>query len=107
MACSNRQTSQMRAVGDMRFEWLCVDVVVYVYRRIYFVFLKIFELCFGYALLGKGFVLLLAQMYKEYYNIVQDGNTYTNTFFFEAKKKGIQKRNKRIGGIRLRRLICF
>ena len=23
--------------------------------------------------LGKGFVLLLAQMYKEYYNIVQDG----------------------------------
>ena len=34
------------------------------------VFLKIFELCFGYALLGKGFVLLLAQMYKEYYNIV-------------------------------------
>ena len=35
---SNRQTSQMRAVGDMGFEWLCVDVVVYVYRRIYFVF---------------------------------------------------------------------
>ena len=23
------------------------------------------------------------------------------------KKKGIQKRNKRIGGIRLRRMICF
>ena len=34
------------------------------------VFLKILEWCFGYALLGKGFVLLLAQMYKEYYNIV-------------------------------------
>ena len=38
MACSNRQTSQMWAVGEMEFGWLCVDVVVYVYRRIYFVF---------------------------------------------------------------------
>ena len=34
------------------------------------VFSKIFELCFGYALLSKGFVLLLAQMYQEYNNIV-------------------------------------
>ena len=40
MACSNRQTSQKRAAGEMGFEWLCVDVVVYVYRRIYFCFLK-------------------------------------------------------------------
>ena len=34
------------------------------------VFLKIFELYFGYALLSKRLVLLLAQMYQEYYNIV-------------------------------------
>lgn len=30
MACSNRQTSQMWAVGEMGFSWLCVDVVVYI-----------------------------------------------------------------------------
>ena len=34
------------------------------------VFLKIFELCFGYALLGKWVVCISAQMYQEYYNIV-------------------------------------
>ena len=34
------------------------------------VFLKIFGLRFENALLSKGFVLLLAQMYQEYYNIV-------------------------------------
>lgn len=34
------------------------------------VFLKIFELCFEYALLSKWLVLLSAQMYQEYYNIV-------------------------------------
>ena len=28
--CSNRQASQKRAVGDMGFGWLCVDVVVYI-----------------------------------------------------------------------------
>ena len=56
-----------------------------------------------YKLLVHPFV----QMYNEYKNIVLDSNTYTNTFFFVAKKKGIQKRNKSIGGIRLRRLICF
>ena len=56
-----------------------------------------------YKLLVHPFV----QMYNEYKNIVLDSNTYTNTFFFVAKKKGIQKRNKRIGSIRLRRLICF
>ena len=28
-----------RAVGEMGFGWLCDDVVVYVYRRIYFCFL--------------------------------------------------------------------
>ena len=39
MAGSNRQMSQMWAVGEMGFGWLCVDVVVYVYRRIYFCFL--------------------------------------------------------------------
>ena len=38
MACSKRQTSQMRAVGEMGFGWLCVDVVMYVYRRIYYCF---------------------------------------------------------------------
>lgn len=38
MVCSNRQARRERAVGDMEFGWLCVDVVVYVYRRIYFVF---------------------------------------------------------------------
>lgn len=38
MAGSNRQMSQMRAVSEMGFGWLCVYVVVYVYRRIYFVF---------------------------------------------------------------------
>ena len=36
MACSNHQTSQIRAVVEMGFGWLCVDVVVYVYRMIYF-----------------------------------------------------------------------
>ena len=36
--CSNSQARRERAVGDMGFGWLCVDVVVYVYRRIYFVF---------------------------------------------------------------------
>ena len=56
-----------------------------------------------YKLLVHPFV----QMYNEYKNIVLDSNTYTNTFFFVAKKKGIQKRNKRIGSIRLRRLFCF
>ena len=30
MVCSNRQTSQMRAVGEKGFGWLCVDVVVYI-----------------------------------------------------------------------------
>lgn len=30
MACSNRQTSQMWAVGKMGFGWSCVDVVVYI-----------------------------------------------------------------------------
>ena len=30
MACSNRQTSQMRAVGEMGFGGLRVDVVVYI-----------------------------------------------------------------------------
>ena len=36
--CSNSQARRRRVVGDMEFEWSCVDVVVYVYRRIYFVF---------------------------------------------------------------------
>ncbi len=49
----------------------------------------------------------IAENNNEYNNIVLDSNTYTNTFFFVAKKKGIQKRNKRIGSIRLRRLFCF
>ena len=49
----------------------------------------------------------IAENNNEYKNIVLDSNTYTNTFFFVAKKKGIQKRNKRIGSIRLRRLFCF
>ena len=44
MACSNRQTSRKRAVGKMGFGWLCVDVVVYVYRRIYFVFFEILRI---------------------------------------------------------------
>ena len=39
MACSNRQTSQMWAVGETGFGWLCVDVVMCVYRRIYYCFL--------------------------------------------------------------------
>ena len=39
MVCSNRQARRERAVGEMEFGWLCVDVVVYVYRRIYFCFL--------------------------------------------------------------------
>ena len=39
MVCSNRQASRKRAVSEMGFGWLCVDVVVYVYRRIYFCFL--------------------------------------------------------------------
>ena len=38
MVCSNRQASQKRAVSEMGCRWLCDDVVVYVYRRIYFVF---------------------------------------------------------------------
>ena len=28
--CSNRQARRERAVGDMGFGWLCVDVVVYI-----------------------------------------------------------------------------
>ena len=41
MVCSNRQVSWGGAVGEMGFEWLCVNVVVYVYRRIYFCFFDI------------------------------------------------------------------
>ena len=37
--CSNRQARRRRAVGEMGFGRLCVDVVMYVYRRIYFCFL--------------------------------------------------------------------
>ena len=33
-----KTTQQIHFVGEMGFGWLCVDVVVYVYRRIYFVF---------------------------------------------------------------------
>ena len=39
MVYSNRQARRERAVSEMGFGWLCVDVVVYVYRRIYFCFL--------------------------------------------------------------------
>ena len=42
--CSNRQARRERAVGEMEFGWLCVDVVVYVYRRIYFVFFEILRI---------------------------------------------------------------
>ena len=38
MVRNNSQASQKRAVSEMGFGWLCDDVVVYVYRRIYFVF---------------------------------------------------------------------
>ena len=30
MACSNRQARRERAVDEMGFSWLCVDVVVYI-----------------------------------------------------------------------------
>ena len=50
------------------------------------------------VILSKLLVHRFAEMYNEYNNIVEDSDTYTNTFFFEAKKKDIQKRNKRIGG---------
>ena len=55
MACSNRQTSRKRVVGEIGFGWLCVDVVVYVYRRIYFCFLYTEEMGVIYVL----FCLLL------------------------------------------------
>ena len=38
MVYSNRQARRERAVGEMGFGWLCVDVVMYVYRRIYYCF---------------------------------------------------------------------
>ena len=34
------QVGRGSAVGEKGFGWLCDDVVVYVYRRIYFCFLK-------------------------------------------------------------------
>ena len=40
MACSNHQTSQMRAVVEMGFGWSCVDVVVYI-EGYYFGFIEI------------------------------------------------------------------
>ena len=43
MACSNRQTSQMRAVGEKGFGWLCVDVVVYI-EGYYFGFIEILRI---------------------------------------------------------------
>ena len=43
MACSNRQTSQMRAVGEMGFGRLCVDVVVYI-EGYYFGFIEILRI---------------------------------------------------------------
>ena len=30
MACSNRQARRERAVDEIGFGWLCVDVVVYI-----------------------------------------------------------------------------
>ena len=42
--CSNRQARRERAVGEMEFGWLCVDVVMYVYRRIYFCFFDILRI---------------------------------------------------------------
>ena len=38
MACSNRQARREWAGGEMGFGWLRVDVVGYVYRRIYYCF---------------------------------------------------------------------
>ena len=43
MVCSNRQTSQMRAVGEKGFGWLCVDVVVYI-EGYYFGFIEILRI---------------------------------------------------------------
>ena len=39
--CAVVQVGRRSAVGEMGFGWLCVDVVVYVYRRIYFCFFDI------------------------------------------------------------------
>ena len=43
MVCSNRQTSQKRADGEMGFGWLCVDVVVYI-EGYYFGFIEILRI---------------------------------------------------------------
>ena len=43
MACSNHQTSQMRAVVEMGFGWSCVDVVVYI-EGYYFGFIEILRI---------------------------------------------------------------
>ena len=43
MACSNRQTSQKRAVSEMGCRWLCDDVVVYI-EGYYFGFIEILRI---------------------------------------------------------------
>ena len=41
LGCAVVQVGRRRAVGEMGFGWLCVEVMVYVYRRIYFCFFDI------------------------------------------------------------------
>ena len=41
--CSNRQARRERAVGEMEFGWLCVDVVVYI-EGYYFGFIEILRI---------------------------------------------------------------
>ena len=43
MVRNNRQASQKRAVGEMEFGWLCVDVVVYI-EGYYFGFIEILRI---------------------------------------------------------------
>ena len=43
MACSNRQTRRERAGGEMEFEWLRVNVVVYI-EGYYFGFIEILRI---------------------------------------------------------------
>ena len=54
MVYSNRQARRERAVGEMGFGWLCVDVVMYVYRRIYFC---LFDILRKWGLSMSRFVL--------------------------------------------------